>query len=271
MKRQLLAQCGIIKLIGLSLVWGGFVWLGWSVFLCGGFLYFLHLLVPHWQGGCDVFTQFEPTDRTVWLTIDDGPDPEDTPRLLALLAQYQAKATFFLIGERAARHPELVAQIREAGHEIACHTHTHPTRWFWLASRQTTERELDQCLAAIEARRGEVTLYRSPVGIKSMFLARALQERGLQCVGWTIRSGDGVRKDPARIIERVRRLARPGAIVLMHEGPGVAPTVRVAAIAGVLETLTADGYAFILPTADQLRTPANTPTTTTTTKELLCN
>ena len=67
-----------------------------------------------------------PTRPEVWLTIDDGPDPEDTPRILELLAAHGARATFFVIGENAAAHPGLIRAIAAAGHEVAHHTHTHP-------------------------------------------------------------------------------------------------------------------------------------------------
>ncbi|GHB93821.1 acetylxylan esterase [Cerasicoccus arenae] len=248
--------------------------LGWMVFLGGGTIMVLQLIVPNWQGACDVVTNFLPAGKSVWLTIDDGPDPEDTPRLLELLAAHQAKATFFLIGQRAEQYPELVDAIRASGHEIGCHTYTHPTRTFWLAGRCKTRRELDCALPHIERERGEVTLYRSPVGIKSIFLRGLLQQRGLRCVGWTIRSGDGLGQDPDVIVHRVVNNVRPGAIILMHEGYRVASAVRIVAIQRVLESLTRDGYDFIQPTTDQLRTvpvKSLTPEPTTTTKELLCN
>src|SRR5882757_7713989 len=81
-----------------------------------------------------VVTRFATPRREVWLTIDDGPDPEDTPQLLTLLATHDAHATFFVIGERAAAHPALIRAITDAGHEVAHHTYTHPLRTFWYAS-----------------------------------------------------------------------------------------------------------------------------------------
>ena len=76
-------------------------------------------------------THFETTQREVWLTIDDGPDPVDTPRLLEILRRFEARATFFVIGERAARFGAELEAIRAAGHEIANHTARHPSATFW--------------------------------------------------------------------------------------------------------------------------------------------
>lgn len=271
MKRWLLTTCIALKLTGLGLVWlTPYTLLGWLLFLAGGCLFLAHLLAPNWQGVCRVASRFQPEGREVWLTIDDGPDPEDTPRLLALLAEHQAQATFFLVGQYAKRHPELVAAIREAGHGVGCHTHTHPTRWFWLMGRASVEREIDDALPHLG---GSVSLFRSPVGIKNIYLARCLAERGLRFTAWTLRSGDGVGRDAKSIAARVRRQVAPGSIILMHEGPAVHPSVRIEAIRSVLEDLTADGYRFILPTEEQLlpADPDFSTTPPTTTKELLCN
>ncbi|WP_309397081.1 polysaccharide deacetylase family protein [Cerasicoccus maritimus] len=275
MKGRLLAACIGLKLTGLLIVWGAHMpLLGWTVFfLCGGGLAVAHLVIPQWQGVCDVVTAFDSGQQpAVWLTIDDGPDPEDTPRLLELLAKHQARATFFLIGERAAHYPELVQQIRDAGHELGCHTYSHPRFSFWRMGPRAAAAEIDRALPFLEATRGEVTLFRPAVGIKNLWLNGILKARKLHCVAWTIRSGDGLGRDPQAIIRHVANRARPGAIILMHEGPEVAGNVRLAAIAGVLESLSAQGYAFILPTEDQFRfAPVKFTTTPTSTKELLCN
>src|SRR5262245_23501370 len=106
-----------------------------------------HLFVPNAQGLVRMHRRFQPAGREVWLTIDDGPDPEDTPRLLALLAEHGARATFFVIGEKAERHPELIRDIVAAGHEVAHHTYTHPLASFWCAGPRRLARELDQTLA----------------------------------------------------------------------------------------------------------------------------
>ncbi len=91
------------------------------------------LLAPSAQVLVRVFTRFETRAPAVCLTIDDGPDEADTPQLLDLLDRHQARAVFFLIGERAGRQPELVAEILRRGHAVGHHTQTHPVATFWCA------------------------------------------------------------------------------------------------------------------------------------------
>jgi peptidoglycan/xylan/chitin deacetylase (PgdA/CDA1 family) len=223
-----------------------------ALFLTPGCVLLYHLLAPSAGGLVHVRTRFTPSSpgaREVWLTIDDGPDPQDTPRILDLLEEHEARATFFLIGERAARHPELVAEIVRRGHEIGHHTHRHPTLSFWCAGRTRVRRELDDALAALATVAPDTPIrrFRPPVGIKNFFLGPALAERGLECVGWTIRSGDTLATDPEAVGARVFRRLEPGAIVLLHEGPPLRRTVRAHAIRSLLRDLRGAGYRAVVP------------------------
>jgi peptidoglycan/xylan/chitin deacetylase (PgdA/CDA1 family) len=219
------------------------LWLAYQVF------------VPSAQGICPVFTRFETPRAEIWLTIDDGPDEHDTPRILDLLDRYSARATFFLIGERAERHPRLVAETVRRGHEIGHHTQTHPVASFWCAGPARVGRELDRGLRALRTAGGEPRWFRAPVGIKSPFLGPALRRRGLRCVGWSVRSCDTVSRDPNRVAARVMRAVRPGAIVLLHEGPSLEPRVRVRALEQLLVQLAARQFACVLPAPESLRPP----------------
>jgi peptidoglycan/xylan/chitin deacetylase (PgdA/CDA1 family) len=211
-----------------------------------------HLFAPHAQGIVRAPGRFATSRREVWLTIDDGPDPEDTPRILELLAAHGAHATFFLIGENAARHPQIVREIAAAGHEVAHHTHTHPHGTFWIASPARLRRELDGGLAALSLAGVTPTRFRPPVGFKNFHLARALRGRGLTCIGWSARGLERWRGNVDRVAERVLRKVSGGSILLLHEGPGVPDAVRVEAIRRVLERLKELGYACVVPEAAQL-------------------
>lgn len=253
MKWWLIIQCAVLKLAGLSLLLGtGYTLTSWLLFFSGGWVVLAHIFLPRAQGLCDVVTAFKPEGREVWLTIDDGPDPQDTPAILEALAAHGAKATFFMIGERAAAHPELVDRVLAAGHSIGTHTQTHPLRMFWAAGPGLVRRELDDSLAALQREGASLSLYRSPVGIKNFFLRRALRERSLHCIAWTIRSGDALGRSAQAVVGRVERELRPGAIILMHEGRGLHTSVRVAAIRGVLTVLAAEGYRCVLPARKRL-------------------
>lgn len=212
-----------------------------------------HHFAPSAQGLGRVFTRFTTDRAEIWLTIDDGPDPEDTPRILDLLDRHRARATFFLIGERAARWPELAAEILRRGHEVAHHTHTHPVATFWCASPSRVNSELDDALAALRIAGASPRRFRPPVGIKNIFLGDALKARGLQCVGWSVRSGDCRSRQAEPVVATVVRQLVPGAIILLHEGTSVPPSVRVKAIQLVLEALAARKFTCVVPGAERLR------------------
>lgn len=214
-------------------------------------------MVPGAQGLLRVVTRFETQEREVWLTIDDGPDPQDTPRLLAVMADHGARATFFLIGEKALRYPELVRAIVQAGHEIGHHTHTHPAGSLWCAGPRRLARELDEAMAAYRPAMGEqsVRCFRAPVGIKNLWLRRALRLRQLTCVHWSVRSWDSTARSAETVVEHVMSRVKPGAIVLCHEGERLHPAVRVQAVSELLKRFRAEGYRCVVPSAEQMRPP----------------
>lgn len=233
--------------------------LGWSSPFAALALWFVpdalvayHVFVTRAQGLVRTHRRFVTGNREVWLTIDDGPDPDDTPRILKLLATHGARATFFLIGENAARHPDLVRTIVEAGHEVAHHTQTHPLLTFWCASPSRVGRELDECLAALRAVGVTPTRFRPPAGLKNLWLGRALARRGLVCVGWSVRGLETRQDNPEAVAARLMRNLTPGAILLTHEGPSVPASIRVDAIRLLLEHLFEQDYRCVVPEPHQL-------------------
>ncbi len=211
-----------------------------------------HLFAPRAQGLVRSCRHFTTPRREIWLTIDDGPDPDDTPRLLRLLAEHDARVTFFFIGEKARTYPELVRAAHAAGHEIAHHTHTHPTGSFWRASPARLARELDDALSVFRELGVTPTRFRPPVGIKNLWLARALATRALVCVGWSARGLELRQGDAQAIATRVLRKVQPGSILLLHEGPRLPAAIRVEAIRATLERLKESGYRCVVPPADAL-------------------
>lgn len=176
-------------------------------------------LTPHcgWFG--PVITTLGDDVGRVWLTIDDGPDPDDTPLLLDLLDEFGEKATFFFIGEKASQHPELVREVVKRGHHVGNHTMTHPHFRFWAYGPAAARREINACRAVLESLTGgTVRQFRAPAGLKNPFVQHVLDREGISLIGWTARGLDGVRTDRSAILERIRSGIAPGAIVLVHEG-----------------------------------------------------
>lgn len=203
------------------------------------------IIIPSAGGFGPITTRFKTTRREVWLTIDDGPDPITTPQVLALLDRYQARATFFVIGENIERHPQLANEMVRRGHTLANHTHTHPAASFWIAAPSRIRREIDRCNAALEAAGlPQARYFRAPVGIKTVFLHPVLAQRAMHLVAWSARGYDSVVEE-ATATQRILKELKPGAIVLLHEGRS--DLSRVTVIERVLEGMTKAGFTAIIP------------------------
>ena len=224
------------------------------------FLSHMLLLYPtlvansQWLG--PVYRRFETSEQEVWLTIDDGPSPAHTLRMLEILSQYDARATFFVVGKYAEAHPHLITEILTRGHSLANHTHTHPSRTFWCASARRIRREIDGCAEHLRASAERpAQFFRSPAGMKNFFVHPALARRGLMLIGWTVRGLDTIRQEPSRVAERIEKHARPGAIIMLHEGHHTEndPEFQPRCLELTLQRLAARGFKFVIPRAEQLR------------------
>ena len=154
----------------------------------------------------------------VALTFDDGPSPEHTPKVLALLDKAQVKATFFVIGKKAETNPELVRQIVAKGHVIGSHSYLH-SRAFSLLSRNQVRQDITRSLDVLEKITGErPTLFRPPIGHTNPRIAKVVEELGLTVVGWSVRTLDGLRSSSREAVaKRAKKGLQNGAIVLLHD------------------------------------------------------
>jgi peptidoglycan/xylan/chitin deacetylase (PgdA/CDA1 family) len=197
------------------------------------------LLVPTIAAG--------PSDTaSVALTFDDGPHPEITPRLLDVLARHGARATFFPLGCRVQRWPELVAQVGRAGHTVGSHGFTH--RGDWWRSPRTLGEDLRRAEEAFGRLLAEPKLFRPPFGALSPSWALACRKQGYTLVFWSVVSYDWKDPDAGRVADRVMRGIRPGAIVLFHEchhrsGEGYRHTVE--AVDCTLKSLASGGVRWV--------------------------
>jgi len=152
------------------------------------------------------------------LTIDDGPDPEVTPRVLDLLDQYAIRATFFCIGERARRYPSLTREIVARGHTIENHSYTH-RHTFSVKTPGALAKEVDTAQRTLIELTGErPTFFRAPAGLRNVLLEPVLQKHDLRLVSWTKRGFDTREPDPERVRQRLLHNLSPRDILLVHDG-----------------------------------------------------
>jgi peptidoglycan/xylan/chitin deacetylase (PgdA/CDA1 family) len=156
--------------------------------------------------------------RQYALTLDDGPDPEVTPRVLDVLDTHGVRATFFCIAERALEHPALLRDIVARGHDVQNHSHGH-RHTFSVSGPGALTRELQRAQQVLAELSGQAPqCFRAPAGLRNPFLDPVLHRLGLHLVSWTRRGFDTVSADPARVLKRLTRGMAAGDIVLLHDG-----------------------------------------------------
>ena len=175
------------------------------------------------------------------MTFDDGPSATLTPKLLDLLAAHHIKATFFVIGENVAEHPEIVARAAREGHEIANHSWSHPN--LGKMSDDSVRRQLRQTDDAIKNATGKrPTLMRPPYGSITAREKRWIHDEfGYDIILWDVDPYDWKRPGPAVVRARILKETRPGSIVLSHDiHPGT-----IEAMPSTFDELEAKGFKFV--------------------------
>lgn len=195
---------------------------------------------------CDLFFQ-GPTDggRRIALTFDDGPSVANTGRVLDLLAEHDARATFFVVGSRTDGLEELLRRAATAGHELGNHTYSHVHT---VHSRRDELRgDIARASSVIEAATAgaaRVRLVRPPFGKDRRRVVTLGRELGLLTVLWSIDSGDAMGRARDEVVATVVAGAAPGAIVLMHDGGLERPTT-LGALEELLPRLRGAGYELV--------------------------
>lgn len=182
--------------------------------------------------------------RAVALTFDDGPDPRWTPEIIRILSEKGARATFFVVGSRAQAHPEIIDAAVASGNEIANHTHSHESMRDQMADR--IQQEI-RGAASVIAKRGiqEAPFFRPPKGYVHSEMQRITGELGYKLVLWDVCIERQADRGDRATIDRVLLKAKPGSILLAHDGgiPSRAKTVRV--LPGIIDGLHAKGFEIV--------------------------
>ena len=173
----------------------------------------------HWLGPNWTRLPAAATARNeIALTIDDGPDPVVTPQVLDLLDHHAVRATFFCIGEQAARYPDLCREIVRRGHAVENHSQRH-RHHFSLMGPRGLMHELQAAQDTLTRISGQRPLFfRAPAGLRNPFLDPVLARLGLRLATWSARGFDTRVSDAGRVKNSLLRGLRAGAILLLHDG-----------------------------------------------------
>ena len=171
--------------------------------------------------------------KAVYLTFDDGPIPEVTPKVLAILDRYGVKATFFMVGENIDKHPDVFEQVIKAGHAIGNHTYNHVKGWKYSTA---------DYFANVQKFPKETKLFRPPYGRTWLWQRMAVKRLGYEIYLWDVLTRDyNPRRTPEAMLKQIQRQTRSGSIINFHDS--IKSNERMLAVLPhAIEWLLANGY-----------------------------
>ena len=185
--------------------------------------------------------------KAVYLTFDDGPIPEVTPRVLDILDRYGVKATFFMVGENIDKHPEVFERVVKSGHSIGNHTYNHVKGWKmstkdYLANVAKWEEAYENKFSIFNFQFSNPKLFRPPYGRTWWWQRKALQRLGYTICLWDVLTRDyNPRRTPEAMLRQIQRQTRPGSIINFHDS--VKSNERMLTVLPqAIEWLQAQGY-----------------------------
>jgi peptidoglycan/xylan/chitin deacetylase (PgdA/CDA1 family) len=219
--------------------------LAWAVVLLALYvtLTCLGWLFPQLEMYGDVVWHGLPGKQRAALSFDDGPHPDSTRKVLALLAAHGARASFFVVGRKVRLHPEVVREIHAAGHVIGIHGYVHE-RLYSFKSPSAIRRDIEATQLAVE----EACGIRPPLGHVSPRVVAGARRANVTLVAWNVRALDGfARARSERVLRRVERGLRDGAIAILHDAAekGGYQPAGVDALPAILETARARGLSLV--------------------------
>lgn len=204
----------------------------------------LTFVPPEQFQGTTIFdVSLKNSEKVIALTVDDGPWPETTEEMLDIFQQNDVKATFFWIGKSIENSPEIARRVVAQGHAIGNHTWHH---WYDPMDAATAASEIDRTAKLIYETTGvKTTFFRPPGGVLNNGLAKYAQEQNYSVVMWSVTSADtDPRAQPEAFVDNVLKGAKPGAIVLMHDGGGDRSRT-IKALPDMIAGLKKEGYRFV--------------------------
>lgn len=192
----------------------------------------------------DLIWDIKTREKELFLSFDDGPEPEVTPEILEVLQSYKAKASFFCIGKNVENHPDIYQRILDEGHSVGNHTFNHEKGWD--TTLMTYLRSVAQCSQYVKS-----NLFRPPYGRIRRNQAAALR-RKYHLIMWDVLSADfDAEVNPQKCLDNVVKNARSGSIIVFHDSLKCKENVLYA-LPRVLQIFGSEGYKFSAITEDRL-------------------
>lgn len=186
-----------------------------------------------------VYLNDQPESNSVYLTFDDGPDGQVTPRILDILASYKVKGNFFFLGENVKIYPEVVKRTFDGGHFIGNHSYSHPDLTTLSPERIKDELEkTEEVISSITGKR--TTAMRPPYGASNETVIKVIKESNSVSILWSIDTLDWSKREVSSILKNVTDNLRPGDIILMHSNGDKGVTAD--ALPFIIEAIKAKGY-----------------------------
>lgn len=183
-----------------------------------------------------ILWDIKTSDKELFLTFDDGPIPEVTPKVLALLRKFNAEATFFMVGENIDKHPEIYQQVKDAGHAIGNHSYNHIKSW--KSSNEEYYSNIQKASGLIEGK-----LFRPPHGQIKLKQLKELSKK-YNVVLWSVLSGDfDTNLSPEKCAKNVINNSKNGSIIVFHDSLK-AESRMLFALEETLKHFTKFGYNF---------------------------
>lgn len=191
-----------------------------------------------------IVNHFITDSKEIALTFDDGPDCNNTPKILSILDQYNIKATFFVLGQNAIKYPYIIKDILNKGHCIGLHTYSHPNFNHLTKSEIENEIKLNQKVVA-DIINYKPTIIRPPYGIVTDDFLCICAKMGLSVFTWSKDSFDWKTKNSSyQIVRNVTEDIKKGSIILMHDKSANQKNSSLA-LPSIIEKLTNDGFKFV--------------------------
>lgn len=212
----------------ISLVWG-------AIFIQNNF----YIKSINQLGDVEIFKEYK--EKRICLTFDDGIHDLNTTKALDILKEKNVKAIFFLIGKNILQNEAILHRMYEEGHSIGNHTYSH-SHYIDLMPAYKIANEIKRTNDLIEKYLAvKTTLFRPPYGVTNPMMANAIRKCNMKSIGWNIRSLDTVAKDKSTLLEKLKLLTKPNAIVLLHERCDI----TISVLTEYIDYCKSEGYTFV--------------------------